>query len=129
MNEWPEANDDEPADLSAKLKTLRFTLHNNNALFALKAQRNTDAERWAGFAVDAAPDDAKDTDKAKAYFRRAQARVRLNDKEGAQQDFNQAARLAPKDAGIAAERTALNTRIAADMKKEKAKYKNAFEFE
>lgn len=127
LNEYPETNDSDPPELGAQMKQLKFTLHSNSALLAIKTQRYDDAQKWAGFALDAAPSDAKDVDKGKVYFRLALAKIGLKDDEGALQDLEQAAKLAPGDPGIAGERTKLRKRVAEREKKEKAAFKKFFE--
>lgn len=126
LNEYPAANDNDPKDLQSNLDSLRFTLHSNSALLANKAKRWDEGRKWAGFAVDAIPKDAKDTDKAKAYFRRAQARVALKDLEEALKDYEQAAKLAPEDAGIKHELAKTKKTLQDSLKKEKESYKKFF---
>ncbi|OAL31566.1 hypothetical protein AYO22_01158 [Fonsecaea multimorphosa] len=126
LNEYPAANDNDPKDLQSNMDALRFTLHSNSALLANKAKRYDEAQKWAGFAIDSIPKDAKDTDKAKVYFRRAQARVALKDLEEALKDFEQAAKLAPEDAAIKAELARTKKTLADSIKKEKESYKKFF---
>lgn len=126
LNEYPETMDSDPADLGKDMKALKFTLHSNSALLANKAKRYSDAQRWATFALEAASAETKDTDKAKAYFRRAQAKVALKDLDDAVKDFEEAAKLAPADAAIKAELTKTKTSLKESEKKEKAAYKKFF---
>ncbi|KIW43118.1 peptidyl-prolyl cis-trans isomerase D [Exophiala oligosperma] len=126
LNEYPAANENDPKDLQANMDSLRFTLHSNSALLANKAKHYDEAQKWAGFAIDAIPKDAKDTDKAKAYFRRAQARVALKDADEALKDFEQAAKLAPEDAAIKNELTKTKKSLQESIKKEKDAYKKFF---
>ena len=67
------------------------------------------------------------TDKAKAYFRRGQARVALKDLEDAVKDFEEAAKLAPEDAGIKNELAKTKGILKESDKKEKAAFKK-FDF-
>ncbi|KAH0845392.1 hypothetical protein AYO21_06099 [Fonsecaea monophora] len=126
LNEYPAANDNDPKDLQSNMDALRFTLHSNSALLANKAKRYEEAQKWAGFAIDSIPKDAKDTDKAKVYFRRAQARVALKDLEEALKDYEQAAKLAPEDAAIKTELARAKKTLADSIKKEKESYKKFF---
>ena len=126
LNEYPAANDNDPEDLQAHMDALRFTLHSNSALLANKAKRYDEAQKWASFAIDANPKDMKDADKAKAYFRRGQARVALKDPEEALKDFEQAAKLAPEDAAIKSELAKTKKALADSVKKEKESYKKFF---
>ncbi len=126
LNEYPAVNENDPKDLQSNMDSLRFTLHSNSALLALKAKRYYEAQKWAGFAIDATPKDTKDTDKAKAYFRRAQARVALKDPEEALKDYEQAAKLAPEDAAIKNELAKTKKSLQESIKKEKDAYKKFF---
>ena len=125
LNEHP-GNDDDPAELKTGLKQLRFTLHSNSALLANKAKRYADAEKWAGFGIDAIPADAKDSDKAKVYFRRGTARVALKDEEEALKDLEKAAEYAPGDAAINSEMTKIKKSVREKDQKMKSQYKKFF---
>jgi peptidyl-prolyl isomerase D len=126
LNEYPEANESDPKELDAQMKQLRFTLHNNSALLANKCKRYDDAEKWAGYAIDAIMLDTKDVDKAKAYHRRGTARVALKDEDGGKADLQMAAKLAPGDSAIAKELAAVKKSIQEKDKKLKAAYSKAF---
>lgn len=126
LNEYPEANEKDPKELGPQLKALRFTLHSNSALLANKLKRYADAQKWAGFAIDALPPDAKDADKAKAYFRKGVAEVGLKDEEQALNDLEQAAKLAPGDAAITKELSTVKKTVQERERKEKAAYKKFF---
>lgn len=126
LNEYSAANDTDSADLQGKLDTLRFTLHSNSALLANKAKRYEEAQKWASFAIDAIPKDLKDADKAKVYYRRAQARVALKDVEEAVKDYEEAARLAPNDAAIKNDLAKTKKMVNDSIKKEKASFKKFF---
>ena len=109
------------------MKQLKFTLHSNSALLANKSARYNEAQKWAGFALEAAPPDTKDVDKGKAYYRRAIARIGLKDDEGALDDLEEASKLAPGDPGITSERAKVKKRVAEREKKEKAAFKKFFD--
>ncbi|EHY55445.1 Peptidyl-prolyl cis-trans isomerase D [Exophiala dermatitidis] len=126
LNEYPAASENDPKDLQSNMDHLRFTLHSNSALLANKSKRYAEAQKWASFAIDAIPKDAKDTDKAKAYFRRGQARVALKDLEEGLKDFEEAAKLAPEDAAIKAELAKTKKTLQESIKKEKEAYKKFF---
>lgn len=126
LNEYPTPADNDPADLKDDMDALRFTLHNNSAMLANKAKRYQEAQKWATSAIEAANKNTKDTDKAKAYYRRGQARVGLKDLEDAVQDFEQAAKLAPQDAVIKNELTKTKNAVKESEKKEKAAFKKFF---
>lgn len=127
LNVYPAANDSDPKDLQGKLDALRFTLHSNSTLLAIKAKRFDEAQKWAGFAIDAMPKDARATDKAKVYYRRAQARVALKDLDSALEDFEQAATLAPEDAAIKNDLNKTKKTLNDSAKKEKAAFKKFFD--
>lgn len=126
LNEWPQPNDSDPPELAAQFKTLRLTLHNNNSLFALKAKRYDDAIKWAGFAIDNFEPDTKDTDKAKAFYRRAQGKLAMKDPDGTIEDYREAARLAPTDANILKGLKELEKAQEKALQADKKKYRNAF---
>ncbi|KIV96399.1 hypothetical protein, variant 2 [Exophiala mesophila] len=126
LNEYPATNDNDPKELQGNLDSLRFTLHSNSALLANKTKRYAEAQKWAGFAIDGMPKDAKDADKAKVYFRRGQARVALKDLEAGLQDFEQAAKLAPTDAGIKHELAKTKKTLQDSLRREKESYKKFF---
>lgn len=68
----------------------------------------------------------KDTDKAKALYRRALAQKGLKNEEEAVNDLEAALKVAPTDALIKNELNAMKKAAADRAKKEKAKYSNAF---
>ena len=127
LNEYPAANDTDPKGLQEKLDSLRFTLHSNSALLAIKSKRYDEAQKWAGFAIDAMPKDAKDADRAKAYYRRGQAKVALKDAEEGLNDYQEAAKYAPGDAAIKADLAKVKKQLDESAKKEKASFKKFFE--
>jgi peptidyl-prolyl isomerase D len=126
LNEYPAANEGDPAGLQAQLDSLRFALHNNSTLLANKSKRYSEANKWAGFALDCMPKDTKDQDKAKVYYRRAHARLNLKDIDSALKDFEEAAKLAPEDAGIKADLASTKAKVQASVRKEKESMKKFF---
>lgn len=68
----------------------------------------------------------KDADKAKAYYRRALARVQLKDEDKAEQDLIEASRLAPEDKAIAGELAKLKLAQKEKRDREKKAYKKLF---
>lgn len=126
LHEYPETNANDPADLESNIKTLKFTLNSNSALLGNKAKRYEEAQKWATYAIEAITPEMKDTDKAKPYFRRGQARVALKDEDGALLDFEEAARLAPGDAGTKTELARTKKNLDEKVRKEKAAYKKFF---
>ncbi|KKY18745.1 putative peptidyl-prolyl cis-trans isomerase [Phaeomoniella chlamydospora] len=126
LNEYTETGENDPKELGAQMKQLRFSLHSNSALLAVKSKRYNEAEKWATFGIDAITDDTKDTDKAKIYFRRGLAHVGLKDQEDGLKDLEIAAKFAPGDASIVKELNAVKKTVAEKAKKEKAAYKKFF---
>jgi peptidyl-prolyl isomerase D len=128
LNEYPEPSDSDPPDLGPKLRTVRFTLHSNSALLAVKLKHYDEAQKYAGFALDVAKLGViPDADMAKAYYRRAMARVGMKDEEDALADLTEASKLAPGDAGIAKEMAAVKKTVSDRAKKEKAALKKFFD--
>lgn len=65
---------------------------------------------------------------AKAYFRRAQARIGRKNEEEALKDLDAASKYAPGDAAITKELQNVKRRVQERKEKEKKAYKNAFNF-
>jgi peptidyl-prolyl isomerase D len=118
LNQFPVPEIGDPEDLDPKVKALRFTLHSNSALLASKLHQFRDAKIWAGYALETAAD-AKDADKAKAYYRRAVAERGLKEEEEALKDLLEAAKLAPGDAAITNEIAKVKKSLQEQEKKEK----------
>lgn len=127
LNEYPEASSTDPPDLDPQMKALRFQLHSNSALLANKLKRYDDGQKWAGYAIDTVPKDAKDADKAKAYYRRAMARIGLKDEDEALADLETASKLAPGDAAITGEMGKVKKSVQERQRKEKAAFKKFFQ--
>ncbi|RMZ77799.1 hypothetical protein DV737_g4241, partial [Chaetothyriales sp. CBS 132003] len=126
LNNYPTGGDND-ANLQGKVDSLRFTLHSNSALLANKRKRYEEAQKWATFAIDAIPKDAKEADKAKVYYRRGQARVALKDIEEGLKDYEEAAKLASTDAAIKADLAKTRKALQESIKREKASFKKFFE--
>ncbi|KAF5313513.1 hypothetical protein D9611_008508 [Ephemerocybe angulata] len=69
----------------------------------------------------------KDSEKAKAFYRRALARRELKDEQEAEQDLIQASRLAPDDAAIAGELAKIRQAAKEARDREKKAYKKLFQ--
>ncbi|RHZ53641.1 CYP40/PPID family peptidylprolyl isomerase [Aspergillus thermomutatus] len=127
LNEFPDPDENDPKDLEPQMKSLRFTLHSNSSLLANKLGRYENAQNWATYALEvAAAANAKDADKAKAYYRRAVAHSGLKDEEGALKDLQEALKLAPGDAGILNEIAKVKKAIKDREAKEKAAARKFF---
>ncbi|KXX77879.1 41 kDa peptidyl-prolyl cis-trans isomerase [Madurella mycetomatis] len=123
LNEDPGL-DNEPADTKEKMDALRVSLNSNAALMNIKLSTWDDAVRAADNAL--AVSSISDKDKAKALYRRGFAQVRLKDEDSALQSLEEAKKLAPEDAAVASELTAVKKAAAARLAKEKAAYKKFF---
>lgn len=120
LNETPNADEKDPKELEGQMKALRFTLHSNSALLANKLKHWKDGKTWAGYALETADAaNAKDADRAKAYYRRAVAQVGLKEEDAAIKDLEAALKLAPGDAAISNEIARVKKIIAEADKKQK----------
>ncbi|KAH7412015.1 cyclophilin-like domain-containing protein [Phaeosphaeria sp. MPI-PUGE-AT-0046c] len=127
LHEYPAPLDTDPADLFPKLTTLKISVYLNCALLQNKKARYAEAIESASKALDL--EGISDKDKAKAHFRRGQAKVGKKSDESAIEDLNQALKFAPGDAAIVKELDGAKKRVAARKEKEKKAYKNAFNFD
>ncbi|XHG09688.1 peptidyl-prolyl cis-trans isomerase cpr6 [Aspergillus wentii] len=127
LNEFPQPEDNEPKELGPQMQALRFALHSNSSLLANKLAQYQDAQNWATYALEVATAAAaKDSDKAKAYYRRAVARGGLKEEDAALKDLQEAEKLAPGDAGIANEAVKIKKAIKDREAKEKAAARKFF---
>lgn len=124
LAQWSTPEDKDPEDLWPTLQQLRFTMHSNSALLYNKQGNARDAAQSATKAL--AIEGIAGKDRAKALFRRAQAKVVTKDDEGAVGDLVEAGALAPGDGLIVRELDAAKARIVARKQKEKAAYKKFF---
>jgi peptidyl-prolyl isomerase D len=91
-----------------------------------KIGQNTEAAENATKALEI--EGISDKDKAKALFRRAQARIAKKNEEDGLKDLEEAKKLAPGDAAIIKEIDGVKGRVKARKDKEKKAYANAFNF-
>ena len=124
LNEYPEAGDDDPPELSKDLTQVRFTLHSNSSLLQIKLKAFDDAQKSASNALELGK--VPDADRAKASYRKAMALLGLKDDEQAVKDLEIAQKLAPGDPVITKELGAAKQKAAEQAKKEKAAYKKFF---
>ncbi|KAF2832621.1 peptidyl-prolyl cis-trans isomerase D [Ophiobolus disseminans] len=127
LHEYPAPLDNDPADLFPKLNALKINVYSNLALLQNKTNQFPEALESATKALDI--EGISEKDKAKAYFRRAQAKVGKKSDEEALKDLNEAIKYAPGDAGIVKELEGAKKRVQARKDKEKKLYKNAFNFD
>ncbi|KAF1939475.1 peptidyl-prolyl cis-trans isomerase D [Clathrospora elynae] len=126
LQEYPAPLDTDPKDLWPQLCALKISLYSNSALLQNKTNQFVQAVQSATKALDI--EGITDKDKAKCYFRRAQAKIGKKSDEDALEDLNEAAKYAPGDAAIVKELEAVRKRLAARKEKEKKIFKNAFNF-
>ena len=126
LHEYPAPLDSDPADLWPQLNALKVSLYSNSALLQNKTAQYGEALESATKALET--EGISEKDKAKAYFRRGQAKAGKRNEEEALSDFAEAARCAPGDKAIESARAELKRKVAARKEKEKKAYKNAFNF-
>ncbi|CCX06772.1 peptidyl-prolyl cis-trans isomerase 1 [Pyronema domesticum] len=124
LAQWPTQEEEDPKDLWPQLQMLRFQMHNNSALLYNKQKNFRDALESADKALLIEGIDGQN--RAKALFRRGQAKVQLKDDDGAVQDFTEALQSVPNDAAIAQELEAAKNRIAVKKEKQKNALKKFF---
>jgi peptidyl-prolyl isomerase D len=118
--------DSDPPELGQQLNAIKTILYSNSALLQNKVGQYGDAADNATKALET--EGIADKDKAKALFRRAQAKVGKKNEEEALEDLEEAKKLAPGDAGIVKELEGIKKKIKDRREKEKKAYKNAFNF-
>lgn len=125
LNQYPQASNEDHTEIQQQLTDIRFTLNSNSALLQIKLKAFDDALRSASNAVELS--NIGDTEKAKAYYRKALASIGLKDDEEAIKDLNEALKLAPGDAAILKELRLVRKKAADRAEKEKAAYKRFFD--
>jgi len=123
LNEDPDL-DDEPQETKKKLESLRFALNNNSALANLKLGAWSEVIDCATNAL--AVNGISVQEKCKGLYRRAKAFVAIKNLEAAMSDLDAAHLLAPEDAAVTAEWTAVKKKSAEQAAKEKAAFKKFF---
>lgn len=125
LKKYPQPLDEDPPELAQQLNTIRFSLHSNSALLQNKVKAFEDALDSATRAIEI--EGIAAVDKAKAYYRRALAKVSLKDDDQAIVDLEEALKLAPGEPSIIKELGVVKKRVADKVKKEKAAYKKFFD--
>ncbi|KAL8960346.1 MAG: hypothetical protein Q9193_002938, partial [Seirophora villosa] len=125
LNEDPELEKDDPPELSKQLTAVRFTLHSNSALVQNKLKSYEEAQKSATMALE--QEGIPDADRAKALYRKGMASQGVKDDDQAIKDLEEALKLAPGDAAITKELSAVKKKAAEQSKKEKAAYKKFFQ--
>ncbi|KAL8965092.1 MAG: hypothetical protein Q9183_004036, partial [Haloplaca sp. 2 TL-2023] len=124
LNESPEMEESDPPELGQQLTNIRFTLHSNSALLQNKVKSYEEASKSAESALS--QEGIAGSDRAKAFYRKGLASQGLKDDDQAVRDFEEALKLAPGDAAITKELSAVKKKIAEASKKEKAAMKKFF---
>lgn len=127
LHEYPAPVDSDPPTLWPALNALKISVYSNLALLQNKTGQYTEAAESATKALEI--EGIAEKDKAKAYFRRAQAKAGKKNEEEALKDLHEAAKYAPGDAAIGRELESVKKRVQARKEKEKKAYKNAFNFD
>ncbi|OSS51352.1 hypothetical protein B5807_03895 [Epicoccum nigrum] len=126
LHEYPAPQDNDPVDLWKNLQALKITVYSNLALLQNKTSQYVEAVESATKALDI--EGITEKDLAKAYFRRAQAKVGKKNEDEALADLNEAIKYAPGDAAIVKELETVKKKVQARKEKEKKAYANAFNF-
>ncbi|KAF2787903.1 peptidyl-prolyl cis-trans isomerase 1 [Melanomma pulvis-pyrius CBS 109.77] len=126
LHEYPAPLDTDAADLGPKLNALKISVYSNAALLQNKTGQATEAAESATKALEI--EGISEKDKAKALFRRAQARIAKKNEEDALRDLEEARQFAPGDAAIVKELDGVKRRVKERKEKEKKAYANAFNF-
>jgi peptidyl-prolyl isomerase D len=127
LHEYPVPQETDAPDLQPKLNALKISLYSNSALLQNKLKQYAEAADSASNALGI--EGIQDKDKAKALFRRAQAKVGKKNDEEAVEDLEQAGKLAPGDGAIGKELEEARKRVKQRKEKEKKAYANAFNFD
>lgn len=126
LHEYPAPQDNDPADLWKSLQSLKIIVYSNLALLQNKTNQFNEAVESATKALEI--EGITEKDLAKAYFRRATAKVGKKNEEDALADLNEAIKYAPGDAAIVKELDVVKKKVQARKEKEKKAYANAFNF-
>lgn len=126
LHEYPAPADNDPPELWKSLQALKITVYSNLALLQNKTNQYNEAAESATKALEI--EGITEKDLAKAYFRRAQAKVGKKNEEDALADLNEAIKYAPGDAAIVKELDVVKKKVQARKEKEKKAYANAFNF-
>lgn len=127
LHEYPEPLENDPPELGKQMASLKFSLFSNSALLQIKLKDFEGALASASKALEV--EGATDAEKGKAYYRRALAKAGKKNDEDAIEDLEAANKCVPGDAAVAKELEVVKKRVAERRKKEKAVYKNAFNFD
>jgi peptidyl-prolyl isomerase D len=125
LDESAEPTEGEPKSLATDIAALKFTLLNNSAQVEIKMSDFAGAIKSTSSAL-AVQGQSKEM-RAKALYRRAEARSERKADEDALNDLNEAMELVPGDGAIKAKYESVKMRQAEYRKKEKAAYSKFFD--
>ncbi|KAF2748323.1 peptidyl-prolyl cis-trans isomerase D [Sporormia fimetaria CBS 119925] len=126
LHEYPAPLDSDPADLWPKLVALKISLHLNSALLQNKLKMYKDAEESCEKVLD--EEKVEEKERAKALFRRAQAKIGKKSDEDAVLDLEMALKLVPGDSAVVKELEGARRRVRERKEREKKVYAKAFDF-
>jgi len=124
LNESGDPAEGDQEILAKDIASLRFALNNNSAQVQIKLKDFAGAIKSATSALAVA--DQADEQRAKALYRRAEARSERKADEDALLDLEEALKLAPTDVGIKNKYNAVKAKVSEFKKKEKAAYSKFF---
>jgi peptidyl-prolyl isomerase D len=125
LDDSADPSDEDSKDLTKDIATLKFTLFNNSAQVQIKVGDNAGAIKSSTSAL-AVEGQSKEM-RAKALYRRAEARSERKVDEEALKDLKEAMELVPGDAALKAKYEAVKLRQTEYRKKEKAAYSKFFD--
>ena len=125
LNEYPEPLESDPPDMGTTLNQLKVTLYSNSALCYNKQGNFERAISSATSALEVSG--ATETEKGKAYYRRALAKAGTKDEEEAMKDLEEALKCVPGDSNVTNELNKMKKKVAEQTKKEKAAYQRFFQ--
>lgn len=109
-----------------EVRPLRVSLNLNSALLHLKLKHYRDAIESATNVLNLPESHLTDTDRAKAYYRRASGKSGIKDDEAALDDLQKAAELMSEDVEIKREAIRVKKSMADRKQREKEAYKKMF---
>lgn len=124
LYEYTEPQEGDSPELAKQVTSLKFALHNNSALMAIKLNDFDTAISSATKAIEV--EGVSDADKGKAYYRRGLARKNKKNEDEAVKDLQEALKCVPGDAAITKELNDVKKRAKDRAEKEKAQYKKFF---
>lgn len=121
-----DINPDDAHTVKAELRPLRVSLNLNSALLHLKLKQYREAITSATAVLESPAPELKDSDRAKAYYRRGSAKSNVKDDEGALADLEEAAKLMPEDGEIRKEASRVRKSMSDRKAREKEAYRKMF---